>query len=538
MSKSWTPTPHPALPVPPATLPPDQWLGAAQLREELIRKEREDPFRHGFVPDHWKRASAVLEHDREVLVMGGNRSGKSSWAAREVMRALVEKPRARAWCFQTTAPNSVEMQQPYIWHNMPLEWKTAKKTQVTNISYSQKNGFSENAFVLPNGSQCWFRNYAQDVSTIEGGELDIIWCDELVPLDWLTTMRYRLLDRNGKLIVSFTPVEGYSATVKDYLTGAETVEEADAELLPIYGDVEGKRTLTGHEKVPVIQRCVRRKASVLYFHTRNNPWAGWTRMREELEKAARPEILCRAYGVPTKAIAGRFPLFSDRVHVIPQSRIPTKGTRYQFVDPCSGRNWFQMWLLIDDSGRAFVYREWPGQDYIDGVGYAGAWAEPDGKKADGRAGPAQKSFGFGLERYKEEIERLEKGEQVFERWMDSRYGNAATVARESATTLIEECAEIGLNFVATPGTNIDEGIDLINDWLHYDTGKPVDALNQPRLYVSEECKNTIHALKEWTGADGKTGALKDPIDCLRYFCLSGVTNVEGEILSVRAGGSY
>jgi hypothetical protein len=538
MSKAWKPTPHPALPVPPTTLPPDQWLAAAQLREELIRKEREDPFRHGFVPDHWKKASEILEHDREVLVMGGNRSGKSSWAAREVMRALVEKPRARAWCFQTTAPNSVEMQQPYIWNMMPLEWKTAKKTQVTNISYSQKNGFSENAFVLPNGSQCWFRNYAQDVSTIEGGELDVIWCDELVPLDWLTTMRYRLLDRNGKLIVSFTPVEGYSSTVKDYLTGAETIVDAPADLLPIYGDVEGKRTLIDHEKVPVIQKCVRRKASVLYFHTKNNPWAGWTRMREELEKASRPEILCRAYGVPTKAIAGRFPLFSDKVHVIPHGRIPTKGTRYQFVDPCSGRNWFMIWLLLDESGRAFVYREWPGQDYIDGVGYAGAWAEPDGKKADGRPGPAQKSFGFGLERYKEEIARLEKDEVIFERWMDSRYGNAATVAKESATTLIEECAEIGLNFVATPGTNIDEGIDLINDWLHYDTGKPVDAMNQPRLYVSEECKNTIMALKEWTGADGKTGALKDPIDVLRYFCLSGVTNVEGEILSVRSGGSY
>jgi hypothetical protein len=261
-------------------------------------------------------------------------------------------------------------------------------------------------------------------------------------------------------------------------------------------------------------------------------------MRSELEKAGKSEILCRAYGVPTKAIAGRFPLFTEKVHVIPDNRIPEKGTRYQFIDPCSGRNWFMAWFLVDETGRAFIYREWPGGDYIDGVGYAGAWAEPDGKKADGKPGPAQKSFGFGLERYKEEIERLEKGEEVFERWMDSRYGNAATVSKESATTLIEECAEIGLNFVATPGITIDEGIQFINDWLHYDHTRPVDALNQPRLYVAESCKNMIMALKEWTGQDGKNGAMKDPIDVLRYFCLSGVSNVEGEILSVRSGGSY
>lgn len=75
MPKSWTPTPHPALPIPPATLPPDKWLAAAQLREELIRKEREDPFRHGYVPEHWKRASEILERDREVLVMGATARG-------------------------------------------------------------------------------------------------------------------------------------------------------------------------------------------------------------------------------------------------------------------------------------------------------------------------------------------------------------------------------------------------------------------------------------------------------------------------------
>ena len=538
MSKSWTPTPHPVLPLPPSDWPAEKWLSAATLREEMIRKEKEDPYRHVYVPAHWKLASDRLEQDREVLVMGGNRSGKSSWAAREVMRVLVEKPKARAWCFQTTAPNSVEMQQPYIWNMMPAEWKVAKKTNVTNISYSQKNGFSESSFVLPNGSQCWFRNYAQDVTTIEGGELDVIWCDELVPMDWLATMRYRLLDRNGKLIVSFTPVEGYSPTVKDYLSGAETIEDVEAELLPIYGDREEKRVVTGYERVPLLQRCVRRTASIVYFHTKGNPWAGWARMRSELEKAGKSEVLCRAYGVPTKAIAGRFPLFTEKVHVIPDNRIPEKGTRYQFIDPCSGRNWFMAWFLVDETGRAFIYREWPGSDYIDGVGYAGAWAEPDGKKADGKPGPAQKSFGFGLERYKEEIERLEKGEEVFERWMDSRYGNAATVSKESATTLIEECAEIGLNFVATPGITIDEGIQFINDWLHYDHTRPVDALNQPRLYVAESCKNMIMALKEWTGQDGKNGAMKDPIDVLRYFCLSGVSNVEGEILSVRQGGSY
>ena len=49
-------------------------------------------------------------------------------------------------------------------------------------------------------------NYAQKRDVIEGGEVDLIWCDELVPLDWIETLRYRIVTRSGKLIVTFTPI--------------------------------------------------------------------------------------------------------------------------------------------------------------------------------------------------------------------------------------------------------------------------------------------------------------------------------------------
>jgi hypothetical protein len=75
---------------------------------------------------------------------------------------------------------------------------------------------------------------------------------------------------------------------------------------------------------------------VLYFHTQSNPWAGWSRMKRELQSETREKILTRAYGVPTKAIAGRFPLFNPKVHVIRHSEIPN-GTRYHWVDPASGK---------------------------------------------------------------------------------------------------------------------------------------------------------------------------------------------------------
>ena len=535
---TFTQSPHPLLPF----IPPEHFLadpeGAKRLlveREKRISSEKEDPVRYGYEPEHWTKAEKIAKRYRDLLVLGGNRSGKSTWAGKMVVRTLLEKPASRVWCFQTTNDNSISMQQPIVWNFMPRELRLAKRNKVTNISYTQKNGFSENTAVLPNKSQVWFRNYAQDITTIEGGEIDLAWCDELVPLDWLETIRFRLLDRNGLLLVTFTPIEGYSPTVKNYLQGAKTIEESEAELLP-------KKNGKGFEMVPVVQECTTRNAGVIYFQTKNNPWAGYGRMKTELAKQPREKILCRAYGVPIKATATRFPRFREAVHVVKADQIPKDGTNYLFCDPAGGKNWFMLWIRIDAGERAWVYREWPQCDtYIEGVGHAGPWAVSSGKKADGEAGDGQKSFGFGLFAYKGEIERVEKldGVEVFERWIDSRYANTTVAGtREQSTTLLEELEDAGMSFRACPGENIEEGVGLINDALFYNEEHKIDHLNAPKLYVSECCTNTIWALKEWTGSDGQKGASKDPIDCLRYLLTSGVGNVEGGRLHVTGGGTY
>jgi hypothetical protein len=66
----------------------------------------------------------------------------------------------------------------------------------------------------------------------------------------------------------------------------------------------------------------------------------------------------------------------------------------------------------------------------------------------------------------------------------------------------------------------------------------VDARNQPRLYISENCKNTIYALQTYTGADGKRGPVKTPSTLLRYICLSDAMFIDGGSMKSRGGGSY
>jgi hypothetical protein len=529
-----------------------QLLAIHREREEQLARMVEDPWRYGWLNPAWERADAAYAELREkfrkgvteLLILGGNRSGKSRYFARKAMQHLVNTPGAKVWCLQSTEAASIQNQQPYLWEYLPKEWKPSasgklKKGAVANITYSQKGGFTENSFVLPNGSQCWFKFYSMDVSSIEGAELNFVWADELVTPDWLEALRFRLLTRDGELGIGFTPVEGYTTTVKEYLDGAKTIEEVDAPLLPRYR--EGN--LIGLEQVPRIQQCTREKSRVVYFHTADNPYGNPEAMETELRGSNRERILMRAYGVPTKARMSMFPKFRENVHVVPHDKVPGDGTVFHFVDPGEGKTWAMLWIRYTPDGRCWIYREWPGQlEYIEGVGYPGPWAEADGKLQDGRPGPAQKACaGFGFEDYKRIIEAAEKADvaEPAERWMDSRYGNTPTMTQEGVRTLIEQCSDrIGLDFRATSGQAIVEGVTLINDWLAYNEDAPVDALNSPRLYISERCQNLIYALKTWTGADGKKGATKDWIDILRYITLSGVGYEDPAMLRARPGGSY
>ncbi len=289
---------------------------------------------------------------------------------------------------------------------------------------------------------------------------------------------------------------------------------------------------SGYESVPRVQQPVRRNCRIVYFHTADNPYGNYASMKVQLADANRDTILMRAYGVATKAIANRFPKFNDNVHVIPDSRVPQEGSRYLIIDPCNGRNFFMSWFIVDPRGRLILYREWPCESiYIEGFGYPGPWTIPSGKKMDGDRGDSQRPMGFGLTRYKSEILRLEmlrnengawvkrkESEIIEERYMDSRFaGQKILAAREESLTLIEEMAELDMDFLPSPSQGgIDDGIELVNSLLDYDVNRPVDSTNEPRLFIAESCTNSIYSMHEWTGADGLKGAAKDPIDNIRW----------------------
>ena len=645
-------TPHLVCP-----LPDEAWLRAHPLlelleflnqREETIKRMGEDPHRYGFEPFSWRildafcgfpwidptaemiaaeadeakraqlEASAawclkvrrlLLHQDEPVKVLylfGGNRAGKSEWCASRIVKILLWFAGVAAWCFHQDIDMSRQYQQPLIHKYLPAELKREKgiRTGSTYISYKQQTGFPDEHFVLPKheahpgkpGSECDFRFYTQEFRKIQGGQPKVIWYDELVPASWVKEGKARIATFDGWMFVSFTPIEGYTPTVKAARDVGIMTAESIAFVLPADGGkpelelalqgedlealVDGKPSQpavpAGREfqKVPRVMRMPDRTSAIFYFHSFDNPFGNPRALYRLHESDGTDYKKMKFYGEATRAVQQQFG-FNPLVHVFKPSQLPKRGTRYEFLDPCSGRNWFWFYVLVDRAPigkRYWIYREWPCPGkYVPGIGDMGVWAEP-GDKHDGVRGPATNPLHWGIKRYKAEHKRLEghkdwetagdddapiggagddfafdeldrkasqqraaifrtrrrrpvEGvEDIEERYMDSRYGATPSTTREGDTTLLEECDKAGLHFLPAPGGRTNEQkthwIDLVNDLLHHDDKQPRGPMNEPRLFVSEDCANTIFGLQNWTGEDGLEGACMDPVALLKYLVLA------------------
>lgn len=519
-----------------AVMEPNELVDLHRVYHEAIENAETDPYRYGFRLPHWERAEEHLSEVSEILALGGNRSGKTRFGAYAVVKAAIENPHSEIFCFAQTSEVSIRQQQSSVWEALPAEMRTKQMTAGAYISYTKKNGFTDSSLILPNGSQIIFKTYSQyqnNPTILEGAELGSrtpqwhnigVWLDEyLLGPELIGTLRFRLATREAKMLVTFTPIDGYTEVIKEYLDGAKTIESRKAELL-------------NGELVPYVQRSKLRNASVHYFHSQDNPFGGYERIRETLIGRPREEILIRAYGVPMKSHATKFPRFNAEVNIVAPESIPqTNVTRYHIIDPAGAKNWFMAWIAVDATGTFWVYREYPGVD-------VGDWAEwKSGKWVPGEGAKGQ---GFGIRDYVDTIRELEGAddwgkaeEDIFERLIDPRLGAAKYQSADGSSSIIEDLAEQGIICIPAPGLEIEDGLQALISKMSWDTTKEMDSVNRPHFYISRDCENIIHALAEYTGEQGLKEPWKDPVDVLRYAAIAGIDHVESKNMLVTSTGA-
>lgn len=525
-------------------------------REKIIRLEREDAYRYGFYLNCWKDADELLKTKMAVCIFGGHGAGKSFYMARKGVETMLMKPESKVLWLSESEGSSIMIMQTAVWRYLPKEFRAnfTRRSRIRNINYSVANGFSDNRFVLPNGSIGRFGAYKQDLSDYEGTGWSLICADEDMPLGWLKTLMVRLPRCHGQIVWGYTPKNGITPAIRHITEGAVTEKYIAAPLLN-----PKKRYCddcpSGH--VPYTQRSIWNDVGIIYFISSMNPYGNFEGFTRLMEKFNEQDILRKAYGYARNTVSAILPKFSA-AHIIEPDKIPNEGTIRHYADPAGARNMFMLWVKTDRDNRRFIYREWP--DYPT----YGDWAvtSEDSKKWDGDPGPAQPSLGFGIIDYKRIIYEAEgarwnsgrwdrhNAEVVFERYMDPRSGAAQVITEDGGTSIIDlfmddqsdedgELVGPSVEFVAAPGIHEDQGIMCINDLLAYNKETSIcPLLNEPHLYISSACKNLIWAMQNYTRHDGEKAACKDPIDCLRYLATSDSEWIDEAALRPYGGGSY
>lgn len=563
-------------------------------RELRIKREKQDRFRYRCEPEMWSKIDLAMCRKRlefpgvqlELLVLGGIRGSKTDFTHSRAVNHFFYTENAWVWGLHETESSSNTIQQTRVMEFFPPEMNPdngkMRKDKHTRMSYSAGTGFTGSMFHLKwtckdeagrdfqGGGLFDFKFYKSAESTLQGAELTCAVSDELVPKSFCDTVRERLLSRaedtakpaflarirqaialleagepvpgpllaaiyHGVHLIGFTPKEGYSTTAADFLDGAHITESVDAELLAWKN---GKP-----QRVPRFQQPKKGTRLVAYLHTYDNKFKGnWPAMKEGLRGMPENYIRIIAYGDVSSGYATRYPRFNDEMHVVKRDQLPRKGSWWHIVDPAGDRNWFMVWALVCPLGNKYLVREWPQEGtIIPDMGDPGAWAvTSEHGKRNGDAGPGQEGRGWGFERYKREILRVEAeighwwggraGEdgqwiggppiKIDARKMDSRLGGASTPTHGGFTTIIESMADIGMYFDPASGAPHKDGDEAVQNALDYGLNDATGAQKRASLFVLDECKALLFMFKNYGDpAKPRDEACKDPRDCVCYFLL-------------------
>lgn len=546
-------------------------------RNRMIEMETRDPLRNACEPDIWRQIDLAMCDKRlelpgqvlEVLVTGGIRAGKTEGATRRINASYFYTP--RSWCvgLHETDITSRSIQQARVQRFLPSELDTGtgkhKRDKRTKFSYSEASGFTGSEFNIywecfdeedqrmECGGRFEFRFYKQDLSTLQGMELTCATSDELVPVNIVKTIRERLstraadtatpgflarirqakemLERGEPLpiallgaiyhsvhLITFTPKEGWSATVSSYLHGARKFGWVVSDLLRRCAGVKDAR-------VPRFAQPMEKTRLVVYLHTDDNVMRpAWPAVQAMLEGKSEVEIRVTAYGDVDRSWQNTFGAYDEARHVRGWKDWPTDATVYEICDPAGAKPWVVVWIMVDPTGRRWITQEWPCPHWeIPGHGVPGEWAVPsETEKRNGDAGPAQRMRLFwSRARYtrlvwegrKRILDKLvENGvtwtgkfvqraltwkghdEWALEgkfvaaesSWMDSRFAASKTENEDKeVVTLLEAMweEENAIDFMPAPGDRLVEGDLLIQEALTN------EVLGLPQMIVNEECEN-------------------------------------------------
>ncbi len=174
-----------------------------------------------------------------MLVLGGNRSGKTLLGAIKVVKLLLEKENAEGW-----AATWSDLLVPVL---MKKYFLVIPKSEIAYGEFNEQRGFKNRIIIFKNGSVLRFKTYEQGWESFQGSSKDVIHLDEEAPVEIYRECLMRLVDKRGVMIRTMTPVNGLTYTYE------EVINSKDEEFEYWYWDTRYNKHLPQDELKRIIE---------------------------------------------------------------------------------------------------------------------------------------------------------------------------------------------------------------------------------------------------------------------------------------------
>lgn len=455
-----------------------------------------------------------------ILLFGGNRSGKTTPVSKKVIAEGLKR-RMKIWVCGETFSDSVAIQQKKISELVP-------KRRIKYGQYDEINGYTNRKLLLDNGTLITFKSYDQGAGAFQSDDIDLIWNDEEPPNDIIKEQKMRLIDRNGRMIISMTSLKGVTDLISELYEDADIIETRFAPLV--------------NKELPVHSR--KGPVEIFFLWTTDNVHIDQKRLALDVELMPQSDRLCRLYGMPMNLAGKIYTSFSKEVHVIPDDIVPTTGNQlWNVLDPHDRKPWALGWYLVNKNGSIYTVAEYPFTNFND---------MPSDDKT--------------YEEYAALIREVEVGLRVryniggrVRRIIDPNFGNK-TVQRakreggQSNTTPVKELSKLGLNY--------KDGIDALEaghlevrkmlNWKRSPVvdGVPGQLVVAPGIYFVSDMINHINHLQKYSRKDivagdgdekdkvGPREKYKDFCDLVRYLTMANPRWIEERVFELPKSRVY
>ncbi len=166
---------------------------------------------------HLKQLEFHKCQKRNRWVFGGNRSGKTEcgavetiWLARGIHPFRPNKPNVSCWVVSLSTQVQRDVAQSKILHYLNKDW-IVDIVMVSGKKSTPKMGVIDTIIiknVFGGVSKIGFKSVDQGREKFQGTSLDFVWFDEEPPYDIYTECKMRVIDKDGEIFGTMTPLKG------------------------------------------------------------------------------------------------------------------------------------------------------------------------------------------------------------------------------------------------------------------------------------------------------------------------------------------